>query len=230
MSDSLIKYENVSIPQKDTIVLREVNFELKEKEFLYVIGKVGSGKSTLLKSLYAEIPVTEGKAVILGYNLKKIRPDQIPFLRRNLGIVFQDFQLLGDRNVNDNLEFVLRSTGWIKSGDILSRIDGVLHQVGLPGKGDKMPHQLSGGEQQRIVIARALLNFPKIILADEPTGNLDPETAEQILCLLHEISKNGTAIIMNSHNYHLVRKYPSRMLRCEAGTLSPISIEEFSLL
>lgn len=230
MSELLIKYSHVNIPQKEVEVLNDVNFELREKEFLYIIGKVGSGKSTLLKSIYGEIPVTEGDAVVLDYNLKKMRPKQIPFLRRNLGIVFQDFQLLIDRTVNENLEFVLRSTGWTKSGDILSRIEGVLHQVGLQNKGDKMPHQLSGGEQQRVVIARALLNFPKIILADEPTGNLDPETGAQILSLLHDISRNGTAVIMSSHNYRLVSRFPARMMKCEDGTLSDISFEDFKLL
>lgn len=230
MSEILIKYKNVNISQNDGDVLKDVNFELKEKEFLYIIGKVGSGKSTLLKSVYGEIPINEGEAVVLDYDIRKIKSKQISHLRRNLGIVFQDFQLLTDRSIKDNLEFVLRSTGWTKNGDISSRIEGVLNQVGLPDKKGKMPHQLSGGEQQRVVIARALLNFPKIILADEPTGNLDPETGEQILKLLHEISRNGTAVMMNSHNYRLVGKFPARMMRCESGTLTDISFEDFKLL
>ncbi len=226
----LIEYENVDISISDIGILNDVNFKLKEKEFLYIIGKVGSGKSTFLKSIYGEIPIRSGHATVLDYDLKRIKKNQIPFLRRNLGIVFQDFQLLTDRTVNDNLEFVLRSTGWEKRGDIISRIEGVLTQVGLQNMGNKMPHQLSGGEQQRVVIARALLNFPKIILADEPTGNLDPETGRLILQLLHDISKNGTAVIMSSHNYRLVEKFPSRMMKCENGTLSDITYEEFKLL
>ena len=230
MSEVLIRYKHVNISQNDGDVLKNVNFELREKEFLYIIGKVASGKTTLMKSVYGEIPIYEGEATVLNYNLRKIKSKQIPYLRRLLGIAFQDFQLLGDRNVSDNLEFVLRSTGWNKSADISSRIGGVLHQVGLPDKGDKMPHQLSGGEQQRVVVARALLNFPKIILADEPTGNLDPETGEQILNLLHDICRNGTAVMMSSHNYQLVGKFPARMMRCESGTLSDISFEEFKLL
>ena len=230
MSEVLIKYQHVNISQKDGDVLKNVNFELREKEFLYIIGRVGSGKSTLMKSVYGEIPINEGEATVLNYKLRKIKSKQIPYLRRHLGIAFQDFQLLMDRNIHDNLEFVLRSTGWNKSGDISSRIEGVLNQVGMYDKGDKMPHQLSGGEQQRVVVARALLNYPKIILADEPTANLDPETGEQILALLHEISRQGTAVMMNSHNYRLVGKFPARMMRCESGTLTDISFEEFKLL
>ncbi|MCM0716425.1 cell division ATP-binding protein FtsE, partial [Parabacteroides caecihominis] len=191
-------------------------------EFVYVIGKVGSGKSSLLKSLYCEIPISQGDAWLLDYNLCKMKRKDIPYLRRKLGIVFQDFQLLTDRSVIKNLEFVLRATGWKKKSEIKERIDDVLHQVGMHNKGYKMPHELSGGEQQRIVIARALLNDPKLILADEPTGNLDPETSGQIVQLLHDICEKGTAVIMTTHNYTLVHNYPARIVKCENARLGDV--------
>lgn len=216
MEDSvLLKLENIDVCRNENLILRNSSFELRQGEFVYVIGKVGSGKSSLLKSLYCEIPLSGGEARLLNYNLRKIKTKDIPYLRRKLGIVFQDFQLLTDRSVYANLEFVLRATGWSKKKDINRRIEEVLQQVGMQTKGYKMPHELSGGEQQRIVIARALLNTPEIILADEPTGNLDPETSGQIVQLLHEICKKGTAVIMTTHNYNLVKNYPARVVKCE---------------
>ena len=215
----LIKYTDVSIYQKEQQVLSEVNFELYERDFLYIIGKVGSGKSSLLKTIYAELPVRNGHASVLDFNVKRIRTKEIPMLRRNLGIIFQDFQLLIDRSVKENLNFVLQATGWNSHREISARIDEVLELVELPEKKNKMPHQLSGGEQQRIVIARALLNDPKIILADEPTGNLDPETGMQILKLLHDIQKKGTSVIMSTHNYRLLEMFQGRVMKCEDGTL-----------
>ena len=192
-----------------------MSFELHEGEFLYLIGKVGSGKSSLLKSMYSEIPIESGEAQVFDYNLAKIKKKHIPMLRREIGIVFQDFQLLTDRNVYDNLRFVLEATGWKKTQEIDARIEEVLKQVGMLNKNYKMPHELSGGEQQRIVIARALLNSPRLILADEPTGNLDPSTSEQIVNHLHEIAKNGTAVVMATHNLSLMEQFPGRVLRCE---------------
>ncbi|MCD7972371.1 MAG: ATP-binding cassette domain-containing protein [Candidatus Azobacteroides sp.] len=218
----LIRYEHVDIYQKEYQVLADVNFQLYEKDFLYIIGKVGSGKSSLLKTIYAELPIVDGHAHVLDYNIKRIKANEIPGLRRSLGIVFQDFQLLTDRTVEENLEFVLRATGWHSKKEILGRIEGALNQVGLYDKKKKMPHQLSGGEQQRVVIARALLNYPKIILADEPTGNLDPETASQVLKILHDISRSGTAVIMSTHNYRLLKEFPSRMMKCEENTLKKV--------
>ncbi len=216
MEDSvLLKLENIDVCRNENLILRNSSFELRQGEFVYVIGKVGSGKSSLLKSLYCEIPLSGGEARLLNYNLRKIKTKDIPYLRRKLGIVFQDFQLLTDRSVYANLEFVLRATGWSKKKDINRRIEEVLQQVGMQTKGYKMPHELSGGEQQRIVIARALLNTPEIILADEPTGNLDPETSGQIVQLLHEICKKGTAVIMTTHNYNLVKNYLARVVKCE---------------
>lgn len=203
----IVKYRDVEILRKEHVVLKNVSFELKDGEFLYLIGKVGSGKSSLLKSIYSEIPINEGNAKVFDYDLTRIKRKDIPMLRREIGIVFQDFQLLTDRNVYDNLLFVLDATGWKKRADIDERIEKVLKQVGMLNKSYKMPHELSGGEQQRIVIARALLNKPRLILADEPTGNLDPETSEQIVHHLHEISANGTAVIMATHNMALVQNY-----------------------
>jgi len=219
----LIKYKDVTIYQKEQLVLSDVNFELYEKDFLYIIGKVGSGKSSLLKTIYAELPIRSGHASVLDFNVKRIRTKEIPMLRRRLGIVFQDFQLLIDRSVEENFNFVLQATGWNSQRKISARIDEVLEQVEMYGKKHKMPHQLSGGEQQRIVIARALLNEPKIILADEPTGNLDPETGMQILRLLHKIREEGTSVIMSTHNYQLLEMFPGRVMKCEEGTLMKVS-------
>jgi cell division transport system ATP-binding protein len=212
---SIVKYKNVEILRKELIVLKQVSFELHKGEFVYLLGKVGSGKSSLLKSMYAEIPITEGEASALDYNLINIKRKQIPFLRREIGIVFQDFQLLTDRSVYDNLRFVLEATGWKNETEIDDRIEEVLKEMGMANKSYKMPHELSGGEQQRIVIARALLNSPKLILADEPTGNLDPDTGEQIVKHLHRIAQEGTAVIMATHNLNFVEKYPGRIIKCE---------------
>lgn len=213
--ETLIQYEGVEICQQELIVLKDVDLEIKSGEFVYLLGKVGSGKSSLLKSIYCEVPIISGTANVLGYNLRKIKKSEIQQLRRKLGIVFQDFQLLTDRTVNKNLEFVLRATGWKDKRAINSQIENVLHQVGMSTKGYKMPHQLSGGEQQRIVIARSLLNTPQIILADEPTGNLDPETAGGLVDLLHQISQIGTTVIMATHNYSWISTYPGRVVRVE---------------
>jgi cell division transport system ATP-binding protein len=211
----LLQLENIRLYQDENLVLQNASLTLHNNEFVYVIGKVGAGKTSLLKSLYCEIPVREGKAVVLGYDLSRMKDREIPYLRRKLGIVFQDFQLLTDRTVNRNLEFVLTATGWKKRNDIRRRIRDVLMQVGMQNKGYKMPHELSGGEQQRIAIARSLLNNPKLILADEPTGNLDPETGLQIVQLLHEICRNGRSVIMTTHNYTLVENMPARVVKCE---------------
>ncbi|MGM9843688.1 MAG: cell division ATP-binding protein FtsE [Muribaculaceae bacterium] len=212
---SIITYKDVEILRKELVVLKHVSLSLEQGEFLYLIGKVGSGKSSLLKSMYAEIPIHDGDAQVLGYDLIDIPKKDIPFLRRKIGIVFQDFQLLTDRNVYENLRFVLDATGWKDENDIDTRIEEVLTQVGMLKKSYKMPHELSGGEQQRIVIARALLNRPQLILADEPTGNLDPETGEQIVAHLHKIASEGTAVIMATHNLQLVEQFPARTLSCE---------------
>lgn len=215
----LLQLEHVGICRNENVVLQDASFALDPGEFVYVIGKVGSGKSSLLKALYCEIPLQSGEGRLLGYDLTRMKRKDIPYLRRKLGIVFQDFQLLTDRSVIKNLEFVLKATGWKNKADIERRIDEVLSQVGMQNKGYKMPHELSGGEQQRVVIARALLNTPDIILADEPTGNLDPETSGQIVQLLHNICKKGTAVIMTTHNYTLVHNYPARIVKCENACL-----------
>ncbi len=212
---NIVKYRNVEILRQEHIVLKNVSFDINDGEFLYLIGKVGSGKSSLLKSMYCEIPINTGDAQLFDYDLTKMKRKAISMLRRKIGIVFQDFQLLTDRNVYDNLRFVLDATGWKKREEKDERIEEVLKQVGMLNKSYKMPHELSGGEQQRIVIARALLNKPRLILADEPTGNLDPATSEQIVNHLHEIAKNGTAVVMATHNLALVEQFPGRVLRCE---------------
>ena len=213
-------YKGVELHRKELIVLKNVDFTLEEGEFVYLIGKVGSGKSSLLKSMYAEIPVAAGHAEVLGYDLRTLRRRDIPMLRRKIGIVFQDFQLLTDRSVYDNLRFVLDATGWNDRHEIDARIEEVLTEVGMLTKSYKMPHELSGGEQQRIVIARALLNRPRLILADEPTGNLDPATSEQIVNRLREISRKGTAVVMATHNLGLVEEMPGRVLKCERKGIS----------
>ena len=219
---TLLQLDKIEICREENVILRNASFTLHNGEFVYVIGKVGSGKSSLLKSLYCEIPIKQGEARLLDYNLRKIKRREIPYLRRKLGIVFQDFQLLTDRSVYKNLEFVLKATGWKRKKEIRGRIMEVLSQVGMPDKGYKMPHELSGGEQQRVVIARALLNKPALILADEPTGNLDPETSGQIVQLLHDICREGTAVVMTTHNYMLVHNYPARIVKCENACLSDI--------
>jgi cell division transport system ATP-binding protein len=220
--DTIIELTNASVYQKNNMVLSEVTLSVEKGEFVYLIGKTGTGKSSLLKTLYAELPLAEGEANIAGYDLKSIHRKDIPYLRRKLGIVFQDYQLLSDRSVNDNLLFVMRATGWNDTEEMKTRLDDVLEKVGLSTKGFKMPHQLSGGEQQRVAIARALVNDPEVILADEPTGNLDPETSEGIMQLLFDISKSGRAVVMATHNYSFFRKFPARTIKCEAGRLTAI--------
>jgi len=224
--DNIIKLDDVSVFQQDNLILSNVNLNISKGEFVYLIGKVGSGKSSLLKTLYSELPVLQGKAEAAGYNLQNIRKKYIPFLRRKIGIVFQDFQLLTDRNIHDNLHFVLKATGWKNKNEIKQRIKDVLEKMELEDKIYKMPHQLSGGEQQRVVIARALLNDPDIILADEPTGNLDIESADTIMKHLINISKNGRAVFMATHNHTLLKKFPARILKCEDGKLLEISKEK----
>lgn len=224
----LIDYYNVNIYQADKCVLHDVNFHVDEGEFCYIIGKVGSGKSSLLKTLYCELDLIEGeteKANVLSYNLMEIRRREIPSLRKELGIIFQDFQLLHDRTVRKNLQFVLKATKWKDKGDINSRIEEVLSEVGMMDKIDKMPHELSGGEQQRVAIARAILNNPKVILADEPTGNLDPETASNIVQLLKDITKSGTAVVMTTHNIPMLDKFPGIVYQCKDGEIKDITTE-----
>jgi cell division transport system ATP-binding protein len=224
--DNIIEFNHTSLSIKDHLVFTDINFSIAKGEFVYIIGKVGSGKTTLIKTINAEIPVNEGNVNVAGYQLESIRKKQVPYLRRKLGIVFQDFQLLTDRTVYANLHFVLKATGWKKKDEIETRIGEVLEKVGLGFKGYKMPHQLSGGEQQRVVIARALLNDPEIILADEPTGNLDPQTSEGIMNILTDISKNGRAVIMATHNYNLLLKFPSRILKCSDNSLMETTIND----
>ena len=212
---AIIDYKNVEVLRKELLVLKNVNFQLEEGQFVYLIGRVGSGKSSLMKTMYAEVPIEMGEARIFDYDLSAIRRKDVPMLRRQIGVVFQDFQLLSDRSVYDNLLFVLKATGWKNKTDIDGRINEVLSEVGMEHKSYKMPHELSGGEQQRIAIARALLNRPKLILADEPTGNLDQETGHQIMSLLHRICAEGTAVIMATHNIQLTEDFPARVVKCE---------------
>lgn len=212
---AIIDYKNVEVLRKELLVLKNVNFQLEEGQFIYLIGRVGSGKSSLMKTMYAEVPIEMGEARIFDYDLSAIRRKDVPMLRRQIGVVFQDFQLLSDRSVYDNLLFVLKATGWKNKTDIDERINEVLSEVGMEHKSYKMPHELSGGEQQRIAIARALLNRPKLILADEPTGNLDQETGHQIMSLLHRICAEGTAVIMATHNIQLTEDFPARVMKCE---------------
>lgn len=212
---AIIDYKNVEVLRKELLVLKNVNFQLEEGQFVYLIGRVGSGKSSLMKTMYAEVPIEMGEARIFDYDLSAIRRKDVPMLRRQIGVVFQDFQLLSDRSVYDNLLFVLKATGWKNKTDIDERINEVLSEVGMELKSYKMPHELSGGEQQRIAIARALLNRPKLILADEPTGNLDQETGHQIMSLLHRICAEGTAVIMATHNIQLTEDFPARVVKCE---------------
>ena len=217
-----VQIENANIYQQDEKVLSEVNLKIKKGEFVYLIGRVGSGKSSLINTLYGEILLTEGEGTVCDFNLKKIKKREIPMLRRKIGVVFQDFQLLTDRTVYANLKFVLKATGW-KNEDIDKRIAEVLENVGLIDKIKRMPHELSGGEQQRVVIARALLNHPELILADEPTGHLDPETSEGILNLLTEISKTGCSVLMATHNYTVLKRFPNRTIKCEEAKITDLS-------
>lgn len=213
---ALIDYKNINVYQEDQLIIKNVNLEINEGEFVYVTGKVGSGKSSLIKTFYGELPLAEGdKAEVMGYDMQKLRRKHLPELRRKLGVIFQDFQLLTDRNVEDNLRFVLKATGWKKKNDIEQRITDVLTLVGMTDFRKNMPNQLSGGEQQRIAIARAILNRPALILADEPTGNLDPETSAFITSLLHKISEAGSAVVMITHNVQLLVSHPGRVIRLE---------------
>jgi cell division transport system ATP-binding protein len=219
---TLIDYKNVEIHRKEHVVLKDVTFKVSGGEMVYLVGKVGSGKSSLLKTMYADVPIKNGTAYVLEYDMNRIKRREVPYLRRRLGIVFQDFQLLTDRSVYSNLEFVLKSTGMTSASERDERIEHVLQEVGLTNKSYKMPHELSGGEQQRVVIARALLNNPDLILADEPTGNLDPETGEQIFNLLNSIAKNGTSVLLATHNHSLIDRFPGRVLLCEDKRLSEL--------
>ena len=225
MSDILVYLENAHILQRQKPVLTGVNLEVKRGNFYYLIGSTGSGKSSLLKTLYGELPLEKGKGIVVDFDLRKLKKKQIPYLRRKLGIVFQDFQLLTDRSVFDNLKFVLRATGWKDKEKIKQQIEKVLLQVGMLDKINRMPHQLSGGEQQRVAIARALLNEPELILADEPTGNLDPETSKDIMNLLKELNENGQTVIMATHDYALIYQYPSDTFKCENGKLFEVALE-----
>ena len=218
----LVEYRGAEVLRDDMPVLKGVDFQLHAGEYIYLIGRVGSGKSSLLKTMYADLPVTAACAQVLGYDMTRIRERDVPYLRRKLGIVFQDFQLLTDRSVRENLDFVLRATGWKSKDDMEARVEEVLAQVGMSKKAYRMPHELSGGEQQRIAIARALLNNPQIILADEPTGNLDPQTGKQIVDLLYRISKSGTAVIMSTHNLSFCDEFPGRIYRCEGHRLEEL--------
>lgn len=218
MPEAIVELKNVNIYQGNSLVLQDVNLTVNRGEFVYLVGKTGTGKSSLLKTLYGELPLTEGEGIVAGHNLKGMDWKKVPFLRRDLGVVFQDFQLLTDRNVNENLRFVLRATGWKDEKLMKEKIDDVLDKVGLKSKSFKMPYEMSGGEQQRVDIARALLNSPKLILADEPTGNLDPETSDEIMQLLFHITKDyNTSVIMATHDFIVIDKYPARMLKTERG-------------
>ena len=218
--EELVRYESVNVERGAKTVLQDVTFTLNSGEFHYLVGRVGSGKSSLMKSMYADVPLTEGReARVIDYDLLHIKKRQIPYLRRQIGIVFQDFQLLQDRSVHGNLEFVLKATGWRNKAEIENRISEVLSMVKMDNKSYKMPHELSGGEQQRIVIARALLNKPRLILADEPTGNLDPQTGYHIVHLLHDIVGSGTCVLMATHNLQLVEDFPGKVMRCEQKKL-----------
>lgn len=217
--DTIVNLDKASVFQRHNLVLNNVSLNIDKGEFVYLIGKTGTGKSSLLKTLYAELPLTQGTGAVAGFNLATIKKKEVPFLRRKLGIIFQDFQLLTDRTVNDNLMFVLKATGWKDKQAMQKRIQEVLEKVNLATKGFKMPHELSGGEQQRIAIARALLNDPELILADEPTGNLDPETSEDIMKVLIEISKSGRAVIIATHDIMMLNRFPSRTIKCENGLI-----------
>lgn len=215
MPETILTLKNVAVYQRESLILSEVNVNIDKGEFVYLIGKTGTGKSSFMKTLYGDIPLKEGQGEIVGMDLKKLKEKQIPFLRRKLGVVFQDFKLLNDRNVKENLEFVLKATGWKDKGEMENKIDKVLRKVDMQTKNFKFPYQLSGGEQQRIAIARALLNDPELILADEPTGNLDPQTSVEVMEVLQEINKNGNTILMATHDYALLLKYPSKTLKCD---------------
>jgi len=217
MSNTVLSLKDASIYQRENLILSDVNVEVNKGDFVYLIGKTGTGKSSFMKTLYGDLPLLEGEGSIVDFDLPTLQENQIPFLRRKLGIVFQDFKLLNDRTVKDNFEFVLKATGWIDQKAMDSKIDDVLDKVGMKTKGFKYPYQLSGGEQQRIAIARALLNDPELILADEPTGNLDPQTSVEVMEVLQDINKNGNTILMATHDYALLLKYPSKTLKCDGN-------------
>lgn len=219
MSQPVLKLSQAAIYQRENLILSEVNVTVHPGDFVYLIGKTGSGKSSFMKTLYGDLPLTEGSGTIVGFDLNGLKEKNIPFLRRKLGVVFQDFKLLNDRTVNANLEFVLKATGWKDTAAIHSKIEAVLDKVGMKSKGFKYPYQLSGGEQQRVAIARALLNDPELILADEPTGNLDPQTSVEVMEVLQEINKNGNTILMATHDYALLLKYPSKTLKCDSNKI-----------
>ncbi|MFD0965063.1 cell division ATP-binding protein FtsE [Pseudofulvibacter geojedonensis] len=219
MSETVLSLKEAAIYQKDNLVLSDVTLNINKGEFIYLIGKTGAGKSSFMKTLYADLPLKEGDGSIVGYNLATLKNKEIPHLRRKLGVVFQDFKLLSDRTIFNNLEFVLKATGWKNKAEMKMRIDEVLTKVGMNSKGFKFPHELSGGEQQRIAIARALLNDPELIIADEPTGNLDPQTSIEVMGILREINQNGNTILMATHDYALILKYPSKTLKLQDGKI-----------
>lgn len=219
MSNTIASLKNVTIFQEQNMILKNVSLEVNRGDFIYVIGKTGSGKSSFMKTLYADLPLTEGEGSIVDFDLAKLKEKDIPYLRRKIGIVFQDFKLLPDRSIFENLEFVLKATGWTEKAEMKQKIDEVLEKVGMKSMLHKMPHQLSGGEQQRVAIARALLNDPELILADEPTGNLDPQTSVEVMEVLRKINQNGKTIIMCTHDYALIMKFPSKTLKCEDSTI-----------
>ena len=219
MSNTIASLKNVNIFQEQNMILKNVSLEVNRGDFIYIIGKTGSGKSSFMKTLYADLPLTEGEGSIVDFDLAKLKEKDIPYLRRKIGIVFQDFKLLPDRSIFDNLEFVLKATGWIEKAEMKQKIDEVMEKVGMKSMLHKMPHQLSGGEQQRVAIARALLNDPELILADEPTGNLDPQTSVEVMEVLRKINQNGKTIIMCTHDYALIMKFPSKTLKCEDSTI-----------
>lgn len=217
---TIVKLENAQIYQDHHLVLKDLSLTIEPGEFIYLIGKTGSGKSSFLKTLYGELPLKEGNGTITDFDLRSLKRRSIPLLRRNLGIVFQDFQLLTDRSVHDNLLFVMKATGWKDNGEMENKIKELLESVGLPTKGYKMPYELSGGEQQRVAIARALVNDPPLILADEPTGNLDPETSREIMALLHDLIKDGKSVVMATHDYTMIDQFPGRVMKCEKGSIT----------
>jgi cell division transport system ATP-binding protein len=228
-SDHVVQVSEASIFHDHNTVLGDINFDIEKGEFVYLVGRTGSGKSSLLKTLYADLPLRLGDVHIAGHKIRGIKATEIPMLRRKLGIIFQDFQLFNDRTVGDNLMFVMKATGWKDSAKMKARLSEVLMQVGLGSVEKKMPHQLSGGEQQRVVIARALINEPQILLADEPTGNLDPEVSNGIMKIFQQINKSGTAILMATHSYGLIKRFPTRILKCEEGRVMDSAVEKFEL-
>lgn len=227
--EPVVRISNASIFQEDHTVLSEIDFNIDKGEFVYLIGRTGSGKSSLLKTLYADLPLRLGQAEVTGYQVNNIKTKEVPYLRRKVGIIFQDFELFFDRSVAENLTFVMKATGWKDPAKMKSRIAEVLMRVGLGAVSAKMPHQLSGGEQQRVVIARAMINEPQILFADEPTGNLDPDVSEGIIKLFEEINTSGTAVLMATHNHRFIEKFPHRVLKCEKGKVLDSSKEKFEL-